>query len=846
MFMCSRRVYVLSILLLSVTALGVLVADDSVDDEPTVDLSHITPSEASPAIQHAVNTPMQHSEPTAVPVAKTPGPVQPQVLTDAAPLLAQSSQTVANNHEQGKPPSVVMLNGGTSISSSVPPMHNADDSSDSSAQLEAVQPPHMRATKLSASAGVQSANSPIATAAPQSVVDPTPALRDQREESPAAAYEKPPKILYVAKDPLKNKRTVVFLLGVAGLFSVPCLVLFMFFTFVKRGVRHHRLDSLTSLRKDIARLIKESDEGHAAATSLGIADLEETFNARRERLRDFFRNIGQQKHLSVPGHGSGNNETVDRKLVDLLRNFLMRWSGFFNDCSSDPQKAPYACLDNASERVLNNQVSVSGFCKSACQEIAKRPVKIMRELNQDRNMEVVTVLKYMVDVAGPMADSTITLPWSRSRSIQNSICNLQAGKYAEDKGCAKQSKILSSKGMQEETLPVDVGTLLLNDGVVPCGLGGLVAGIIMGTSLALLELAYGCHTGAVMLGVGVLCLTFTLARIDTIFMATRLDQQELVAVRLQRSLKDDVQALKRFHNNGARLVQLWNCRTLPRLDVAEAIGLKLSRGDWSVETCKSFLTVTNTALIALQKCDDDLGPWLEQPCLRATAAGLLRERLAYVAAAVAERTTNRLKAQLGGLLRATPRILMIRVCKATNVPRGTLLENYRHFVRLRPLGCGDWVRTTACDLPSKEPTWDKDYLFLLNGGRAMTDKGGVFIQLEVRDEGSDELIGEATAALMADDAGSESRMTVSLKSCREQSSSLVLDVFFSTSVRHLVPLQAPLPEVIVRQPESEDHGEELDVGLELEDCFPASSSNDKVKAKSPRKPKKAPQSVDSD
>jgi len=229
--------------------------------------------------------------------------------------------------------------------------------------------------------------------------------------------------------------------------------------------------------------------------------------------------------------------------------------------------------------------------------------------------------------------------------------------------------------------------------------------------------------------------------------------------------------------------QIWIHRTRPALDVMSGLCRKISVTKWADSvTLKDFI---DTALAGSEELRKGLGSTAEFSVVSDDLMKCVRLQLETTANFISQNTARDIKGELVERM-MIPRLLVVRVLNCKDLPKGTWVDNYDPYVRLRCREDAKWLQTDA-RANNPNPKWHTstsncEFRFLLNGPETQ-------LFVEVMDEntvGSDTFIGSVQIGLSELEGGGWKTFTKVLPDAWQGSVSL--ECMLATDMASLVQL----------------------------------------------------------
>jgi len=310
------------------------------------------------------------------------------------------------------------------------------------------------------------------------------------------------------------------------------------------------------------------------------------------------------------------------------------------------------------------------------------------------------------------------------------------------------------------------------------------------------------HLAAGISAIGALLLMFLVIRFEKFDVLAQMEKSQNMMQDQKDMMIHKGKKLDEMYAKVQDPANVWIYRTRPKLDVLCGLCKKFTGNKWpDVAASSEFL---DTCLLAIEELNKGYGPldlWqkksgngFQEPILGMHAMKLLRHMTDKAAKFIKGSSVRDVKAQLVDMLQV-PKLLVVRVRCCRDLPKGTLLDDYDPYVRLRAKADSKWLKTEAFE-NEQNPNWTDsraEFRFML---RTLDT---TVLEVEVMDEndiGSDTYIGGTTFPFNEMDCNGRWKILSKTLPDAEQGE-VEIEVFYCGEASGLLSLMPAPPPVVI-------------------------------------------------
>jgi hypothetical protein len=527
-----------------------------------------------------------------------------------------------------------------------------------------------------------------------------------------------------------------------------------------------RLKQLANLSKRFHCLLLDLERKVGSTSLTDISAIQADLSTRRDRLRSFVQ--------SVKKDVSGLEACQIDEMIEPFSSFLEWWCDAFRDCTQDPVANPYFCLEPAG---LEKQGTMINLCTYAEGSIDNSPIHLVNMPNTRRAKEMLATTCTKIDKGNLMLSAqSREVGWLQVGGSKLNYFRPQ------DAGWCTASSFF----------PCEVHVSHLKINFLSRGHLTLVVVLLAGAVGVVAEMAAGCVKGAALISIALMGILLSLGQLEARYVEAALDEQEEWLDREQEVMTQSLWELDKYDS----LIRLWRCRTLPRLDIVEALAARLPVNSWAAPGSREFLCSSVRALSALDQSLGDIRIWMEPKRLTEDMGELLRSRVATAWNFIEGERVCILQAQMVGLICAPAHALFVSVQKVNNMPQG---QHSNFNARMRMGRNRDWTPSH----PLRGDNYarcEAECLFMLHRGCPVTEDLVVQIEIlgsKMHAASSSTVIAEATAVVSAGRAGEMRSLLLPLS--KFEGADVQLDILYMSEACHWLALPS-LPKTSAMDP----------------------------------------------
>eukprot|EP00929_Paragymnodinium_shiwhaense_P090076 TRINITY_DN50303_c0_g1_i1.p1 TRINITY_DN50303_c0_g1~~TRINITY_DN50303_c0_g1_i1.p1 ORF type:complete len:731 (-),score=229.60 TRINITY_DN50303_c0_g1_i1:65-2257(-) len=538
-----------------------------------------------------------------------------------------------------------------------------------------------------------------------------------------------------------------------------------------------KAEELKELEWSYVVIMKDMEKKVQALCDMQVDWSQHMFNAKKNDFVEFLLRL-QANPERFGGAGS--------ELLEPLRKLVKAWLLVFRECSIDPITSPMRPIEDAE---LDNCGSVPGLCDLVCKKLEATQIQFIELPPKAGSERRGSVWQVDQEVENQKAIRQEFMERAK-KSREMCLCSWINAAELNPLYLTHTIERHQNKKSRRECFPLELKFFkVMRINFLTCKHLGLFILFVLMHLLALYLLVIRGHVGFLISLVCCALMWVVMWKFEVFDLAGHL---RIMALEIHAQ-KDEMLAKGReIESLIARIErpsQLWIHRTRPVLDVMSGLCRKISVTKWpDGSSLKEFV---ETILAGVEALADGLGSTAEFSVVGDDLMKCVRLQLETTAAFISKNNARDVKPELLQRMQL-PKMVVVRVLGCKNLPKGTWVDNYDPYVRLRCREDARWLRTSAKS-NNPNPKWHTstsscEFRFLLHGPETE-------LLVEVMDEnsvGSDTFIGSVKIPLAEMEKGIWKSFTKKLPDAWQGDVSL--ECLFAADMEALVQL-FPAPPI---------------------------------------------------